>query len=73
MSSGIGDPLPRLEDARLLTPALAVIIIAVVDALADLGVTHIGMPATPERVWRAIRQAAGAEFSRPAHPCVLID
>jgi carbon-monoxide dehydrogenase large subunit len=31
---------------------------AVVDALAHLGVTHIDMPAHPERVWRAI-QAAG--------------
>jgi carbon-monoxide dehydrogenase large subunit len=36
------------------TPALAVIINAVVDALAELGVTHMEMPATPERVWRAI-------------------
>jgi carbon-monoxide dehydrogenase large subunit len=27
---------------------------AVVDALADLGVRHVDMPATPERVWRAI-------------------
>jgi aerobic carbon-monoxide dehydrogenase large subunit len=30
---------------------------AVVDALAHLGVRHIDMPATPERVWRAIREA----------------
>jgi carbon-monoxide dehydrogenase large subunit len=28
---------------------------AVVDALAHLGVRHLDMPATPERVWRAIR------------------
>ena len=28
---------------------------AIVDALAELGVRHIEMPATPERVWRAIR------------------
>ncbi|MFO1158553.1 MAG: xanthine dehydrogenase family protein molybdopterin-binding subunit [Reyranellaceae bacterium] len=41
-----------------ITPALGVIMNAVVDALADLGVTHIDMPATPERVWQAI-QAAG--------------
>ncbi|MEJ0018780.1 MAG: xanthine dehydrogenase family protein molybdopterin-binding subunit [Acetobacteraceae bacterium] len=34
------------------------IIAAVLDALAPLGVTHIDMPATPERVWRAIRSAA---------------
>jgi carbon-monoxide dehydrogenase large subunit len=38
------------------TPALGVVINAIVDALADFGVTHIEMPATPERVWRAIRQ-----------------
>jgi aerobic carbon-monoxide dehydrogenase large subunit len=31
------------------------IIVAVLDALAPLGVTHIDMPATPEHVWRAIR------------------
>jgi aerobic carbon-monoxide dehydrogenase large subunit len=24
------------------------------DALSEFGVTHIEMPATPERVWRAI-------------------
>jgi carbon-monoxide dehydrogenase large subunit len=41
-----------------ITPALGVIINAVVDALADLGVTHIDMPASPERVWRAIQAAA---------------
>ena len=33
------------------------VINAVVDALAHLGVTHMDMPATPERVWRAIRDA----------------
>ena len=32
---------------------------AVVDALAHLGVRHLDMPATPERVWRAIRDAKG--------------
>jgi len=37
------------------TPALGVVINAVVDALADYGVKHIEMPATPARVWRAIR------------------
>jgi carbon-monoxide dehydrogenase large subunit len=39
------------------TPALAVVINAVVDALAEFGVRHIEMPATPERVWRAIRSS----------------
>jgi carbon-monoxide dehydrogenase large subunit len=32
---------------------------AVLDALAPLGVTDLDMPATPERVWRAIREARG--------------
>ena len=44
------------------TPALGVVINAVVDALAEFGVTHIEMPATPERVWRAIRgNGSGSE------------
>ena len=30
---------------------------AVVDAVAHLGVRHIDLPLTPERVWRAIRAA----------------
>ena len=34
---------------------------AIVDALSELGVRHIEMPASPERVWRAIQGArAGA-------------
>jgi hypothetical protein len=40
------------------TPALAAVINALVDALSELGVRHIEMPATPERVWRAIRAAS---------------
>ncbi len=36
------------------TPALGVVINAVVDALSEYGVKHIEMPATPERIWRAI-------------------
>jgi aerobic carbon-monoxide dehydrogenase large subunit len=35
------------------------VINAVLDALAPLGVTDISMPATPEKVWRAIQAAAG--------------
>ena len=38
------------------TPALGVVVNAVVDALSDYGVTHIEMPVTAERVWRAIRE-----------------
>jgi carbon-monoxide dehydrogenase large subunit len=36
------------------TPALGAVINAIVDALSQFGVRHIEMPATPERVWRAI-------------------
>jgi carbon-monoxide dehydrogenase large subunit len=35
------------------------VINAVLDALAPLGVTHIDMPATSEKVWRAIQAAGG--------------
>jgi len=45
------------------TPALGAVVNAIVDALAELGVEHVEMPATPERVWQAIRQGA-----RPAAP-----
>jgi carbon-monoxide dehydrogenase large subunit len=31
---------------------------AVIDALSHLGVTHVDLPATAERVWRAIGQAS---------------
>jgi carbon-monoxide dehydrogenase large subunit len=40
--------------------ALPSVMNALVDALSELGVRHIDMPATPERVWRAIRNARGA-------------
>jgi carbon-monoxide dehydrogenase large subunit len=29
-----------------------------VDAVSHLGVRHIDLPLTPERVWRALRDAA---------------
>ncbi len=34
---------------------------AVVDALSHLGITHIDMPCSPERVWRAIQAAPAAQ------------
>ncbi|MGH7300650.1 MAG: hypothetical protein ACREJE_09585, partial [Candidatus Rokuibacteriota bacterium] len=37
------------------TPALGAVINAIVDALAELGVEHLEMPATSERVWHAIQ------------------
>ena len=30
---------------------------ALVDALSEVGVTHIDMPATPHRIWQAIQAA----------------
>jgi carbon-monoxide dehydrogenase large subunit len=36
------------------TPAVAN---AVVDAVSHLGIRHIDMPLTPERVWQALRAA----------------
>jgi carbon-monoxide dehydrogenase large subunit len=33
---------------------------AIIDALAHLGVRHIDMPASPQRVWQALRSAPGA-------------
>jgi carbon-monoxide dehydrogenase large subunit len=30
---------------------------AVIDALAHLGIRHLDMPLTPERVWRAVDSA----------------
>jgi carbon-monoxide dehydrogenase large subunit len=32
------------------------VICAILDALAERGVTHIDMPATPERIWRALQR-----------------
>ncbi len=38
---------------------------AVVDALSHLGVRHLDMPCTPERVWRAIRDAGSPASASP--------
>jgi carbon-monoxide dehydrogenase large subunit len=35
------------------TPALAAVVNAIVDALKEFGASHLEMPVTPERVWRA--------------------
>ena len=39
---------------------------AVCDALADLGIRHLDMPFTPEKVWRAMRDAQANGGSRRA-------
>ncbi len=43
------------------TPALAVVVSAILDALAPLGVREIDMPVTPFKVWRAIQAARMAD------------
>jgi carbon-monoxide dehydrogenase large subunit len=45
-------------------PALGVMINAIVDALSEFGVEHVEMPATPERIWRAIHTARDARASK---------
>jgi carbon-monoxide dehydrogenase large subunit len=37
--------------------SLSTLVNAALDALSEHGITHIDMPLTPERVWRAIRDA----------------
>ncbi len=37
--------------------APAAVVSAILDALAPLGVTDIEMPATPHRIWQAIKKA----------------
>jgi carbon-monoxide dehydrogenase large subunit len=50
------------------TPALAVVVSAILDALAPLGVRDITMPATPFKVWQAIRDAKkGSGADQPFH------
>lgn len=44
------------------------VVAAILDALKPLGVCHIDMPATPERVWNAIQQAQGSATQRGALP-----
>jgi carbon-monoxide dehydrogenase large subunit len=48
---------------------------AVIDALAHLGVRHIDMPCTPERVWRAVRDARAGTLASPwsEPPAVFAD
>jgi len=37
--------------------SLSTVVNAVINAVSDVGVTHLDMPLTPERVWRAIQDA----------------
>ena len=61
------------EDAPCLTNAMGVkgsgeagtiaappaVINALIDALSALGIAHIDMPATPQKVWQAIHKSSG--------------
>jgi carbon-monoxide dehydrogenase large subunit len=46
------------------TPALAVVVNAIVDALKEFGVEHLEMPVTSERVWQALQGKSGAEATK---------
>ena len=48
-----------------ITPSSAVLMNAVMDALSGFGIEHIDMPATPQRVWRAIRDARNGAMQGP--------
>jgi carbon-monoxide dehydrogenase large subunit len=48
------------------TPALAVIVSAMVDALRDYGIRDIQMPATPYTIWQAIQDAKAAKQPHPS-------
>jgi len=41
--------------------ASACVINAIVDALAPLGITHVDMPASPDRLWKVIQDARSRE------------
>ena len=46
-----------------ITPGLAAVANAIVDALAEFGVEHVELPATPERIWRAIHTRTASKTS----------
>ena len=43
--------------------SLPAVMNAVVDALSEYGIRHINMPATPHKIWQAIREAQAASLS----------
>ncbi len=43
--------------------ASAAVINAIVDALAPLGITHVDMPASPDRLWKQIQERRGESAS----------
>src|SRR5262249_10124200 len=49
--------------------APAAIVNAVLDALSPLGIAHLEMPLTPERVWRALQTAKEERLRSDSSPC----
>ena len=43
--------------------SLSSVMNAIIDALSTVGITEMDMPVTPEKVWRAIRDARQARKS----------
>jgi aerobic carbon-monoxide dehydrogenase large subunit len=50
------------------TPALAVIVGAIVDALSEFGIRDVKMPATPFAIWQAIQNAKAERNDRVNQP-----
>ncbi len=47
---------------------------AVIDAVSHLGIRHLDMPCTPERVWRAIKEARAGTLADPwSEPPTIFD
>ena len=61
------DPLGAkgVGESGTIEQALPAVYNAIVDAVAHLGVRHLSMPCTPERVWRAI---TAADHELPTSP-----
>ncbi len=48
-----------------VTASLAAVMSGVLDALAPRGITHLDMPATQERIWRALQAAGTSTTTEP--------
>jgi carbon-monoxide dehydrogenase large subunit len=53
-----------------VTGSMPCLMNAVIDALRQAGVTHFDMPASPQRVWKAIREAKAGKPAALAVPQV---
>ena len=59
LPSVFADLHPRFHTPWVSILVSAVVMNAIMDALAPLGVTELDMPATPSRVWQAIQKSHG--------------